>query len=311
MTINLKSFKNPLFLIILLTLFCIFQTKVVYAKGATTSNTNAQFSITPQFTNGQTNLRLGYYHMQVKKGGSYRLRVRIFNHNQYSSVYFQAQLRNAATTTQGQINYAASQHLHHIPRNYKPLPILSINGTKKRILVQAHSYKNVVFKLKVPTAGFRGTVVGGIYVTRQNTPTGTAQTKDYDEINNIFSMTLPVFLSQNFNSKYSPKLVLSKISSTSRNSRHAVLSVKVLNTSPVVFGAMRLNIKLLSQKKVLYKKKLTNLQMAPYSKLPLSLRLLNTPKLKGTYSLTVVIHSGNFNKKIIQKFKIDAHGIVH
>lgn len=300
MILNFKLSKVQIFSTMLLTLFGIFTTSTTGVKADTASNTDAQFSITPHFTSSQTDTQLGYYHMRVKKGKIYHLRVRIFNNNKTQNVHFQVQLCNASNTAQGQITYASSQKTKTAPHNYKSLTSLSITELKKKVLIPAHSYKDVLFKFKVPAGGFKGTIVGGIYVTRQNVQAKNNRTGTSNGITNTFSMTLPIFISQNFMQKISPVLLLKKTNIFSSAS-HVYLTTTLLNNSPVIFGKTRLNIELSVHKKTIYKKTLKNIQMAPYSELPLVLQLTAQIKPHKKYLLIIEVHSGNFTKKIVKK----------
>lgn len=299
------SYKYVVFTSLIIALFFFlgfFTIDTAHVWADTRSNTEPQFSVVPQFSPEQTDIQLGYYHLQVKRGEKYPLRVRIFNNNQTSSVYFQVQLRNAGSTAHGQIAYATSQQLKDIPRNYKPLTALSATENKRKVLVPAHSYKDVLLKLKIPTKGFKGTVAGGILVTRLTAQADKIQSESSSSnVTNKFSMTLPVLVSQDFTQKIAPVLSLRKVAIVS-SGRQSYLSVALLNRSPVIFGKIHLHIKLSVHKKTIYNKSLKDFQMAPYAVLPLLLKLPMQDKQSKKYSLTIEIHSGKFNKKIVHQW---------
>ncbi|WP_436667636.1 DUF916 and DUF3324 domain-containing protein [Latilactobacillus sakei] len=264
----------------------------------------AEFTITPVYGAGQSDKAAGYFSITAKPGESYPLTVNVQNLNTKQANDFDAQVVKASTSNSGTIDYGVSTQ--KMTKTKAPfLPDLVSKATRKQsITLEPGASKNVTFQVKVPEKGFKGLILGSVYVKRTSTHQTTPK-KSFG-IQNAFAMTVPVLISQDLNNRPTPKVVLTSAKLVASSGVPQVTG-RIANTAPTMFGKIKINawVTKRGQTKKLYQKKADKYEMAPRSTFLYSIDTNNQLLPVGRYTMHVKMTSGKktFNSK--HNFTVD------
>ena len=272
-------------------------TQKVHAEGA-------EFSVNPVYTDGQTDKRLGYLSIKADDAKTYPLTVEVQNLNTKQSNTFDAQLVAASTTDNGTIDYTPGKQV--MVKSKAPLlPDLVAKADRKQsFTIDAGATKKVTFQVKIPKKGFKGTILGSIYVKR--TSSQQSEKKGFG-VTNSFAMTVPTVLSQDFGQKITPKLSITMAKLESGSGGVPQVVARIANHDPVMFGQIKMNawITKQGQTKKLYKKNAEKLAMAPRSTFKYAIDTNNKLLPKGKYTYHVKMVSGKKTFNLKRNFTVD------
>lgn len=263
----------------------------------------AEFTVTAQYGAGQTDASLGYFSIKAEKGQSYPITVNVQNLNTQEANDFDAKLVAASTSNNGTIDYTPS-HQKMVKTKAPLLPDLAPKVERKQSFTLAPgASKEITFNLKVPDKGFKGTLLGSVYVKR--TSNHEAQKKGFG-INNSFAMTVPALLSQNFDKKITPKLSVTMAKLEANGGVPQVVG-QIANSEPTMFGKIKLNawVTKKNQTKKLYQKSANKLSMAPRSTFEYAIDTNNQILPKGQYTYHVKMVSGKKTFNLKRNFTVD------
>ncbi|WP_208421893.1 DUF916 and DUF3324 domain-containing protein [Latilactobacillus fragifolii] len=289
---------------VLIVLFCLMAfliafshfTQAVHAEGA-------EFTVTPEYGGGQTDASLGYFSIKAENGQTYPLTVNVQNLNMEKANDFNAQLVAASTSNSGHIDYTPT-HQKMVKTKAPLLPDLVKKGADQQSFSLAPgALKKVTFMIKVPDKGFKGTVLGSIYVKR--TSNNEVSKKGFG-INNRFAMTIPVVMTQDFDQKLTPKLSLTMAKVEATSGVPQVVG-RIANSAPTMFGQIKLNawVTRKNQTKKLYEKRAAKLSMAPWSTFKYAIDTNNQILPKGQYTYHVKMVSGKKTFNLKRNFTVD------
>lgn len=263
----------------------------------------AEFTVTPEYGVGQTDKSLGYFSIKAENSQTYPLTVNVQNLNTKQANDFDAQLVAASTSNNGNIVYTPGSQV--MAKSKAPLlPNLVAKADRKQsFTLEAGASKNITFNIKIPKNGFKGTILGSIYVKR--TSSHETQKKGFG-INNSFAMTTPAIVSQDFDTKIMPKLSLTSAKLESGSGVPQVIG-RIQNSEPVMFGQIKMNawITKKDQSKKLYKKSAEKLSMAPRSTFDYAIDTNNELLPKGQYTYHVKMVSGKKTFNLKRNFTVD------
>lgn len=269
----------------------------VHAEGA-------EFTITPQFGAGQTDSSVGYFSIKADDDQTYPLTVNVQNLSTKTEHTFTAKLVAASTTNSGSIDYTPNNQL--MTKSKAPLlPDLAATKSdrKQTFTLEPGASKDITFNVKVPKKGFKGTILGSVYVKRASSETTQ---KSGVGINNQFAMTMPVILAQNFDQKVKPKLSLTMAKMKSGTGAPQVVG-RIENSAPTMFGQIKMHAWLTKQgqTKKLYQKSATKLAMAPRSTFEYAIDTNNKLLPAGKYTYYVKMKSGEKTFNLKHNFTVD------
>lgn len=288
-------------LIVLLGLMCLLVGIGSFAQAVQAEG--AEFTVTPEYGLGQTDASLGYFAIKAEKGQTYPITVNVQNLNMKKTNDFNAQLVAASTSNSGSIDYTPT-HQKMVKTKAPLLPdLVSKEARKQSLTLAPGASKKVTFKVKVPRAGFRGTILGSVYVKRMS---NNEPQKQGFGIKNSFAMTIPIVMTQDFNRKITPKLTLTKTKLISNGGVPQVVG-QIANHEPTMFGQIKMYawITQKNDTKKLYQKNAEKLAMAPRSTFNYAIETNNKILPKGQYTYHVKMVSGKKTFNLKQRFTVD------
>jgi len=288
-------------LITMLSLMCLLVgigsfAQAVHAEGA-------EFTVTPEYGLGQTDASLGYFAIKAEKGQTYPITVNVQNLNTKKTNDFNAQLVAASTSNSGSIDYTPT-HQKMVKTKAPLLPdLVSKEARKQSLTLAPGASKKVTFNVKIPQNGFKGTILGSVYVKR--TSNNEPQKKGFG-IKNSFAMTVPIVVTQDFDQKITPRLTLTKTKVDSSSGVPQVVG-QIANHEPTMFGQIKMHawITKKNQTKKIYRKNAEKLSMAPRSTFNYAIETNNKILPKGHYTYHVKMVSGKKTFNLKQHFTVD------
>lgn len=228
------------------------------------------------------------------------------NTNQETIV--QAKIVTAKTNDNGNIDYSLKnmKQDHSAAITFNDLATLS----DEDISLSGNEKKQIVCEIEMPSMGFDGEVLGGIYFEEEESEDRILP------INTHFFQVIKVLVNET-NKKVAPKLELEKVMIAQRNRRNVVL-VNIQNTQPAIVENLDIKAKLYyeNEQKPRYESHQSQLKMAPNTNFDYKIDLKAQPFLAGHYKVNVQAVNNNqiwhweekftINKKEAQKYNSTA-----
>lgn len=266
--------------------------------------TNTNFSVTPVFSEAQTDTTLDYFNLVVAPDQHYPLTVTVENTSRTKVMTFDAKLVAATTSSQGKIDYTPST-TKNATNGSMLLPNLAANQkTHQKITLNPLAKGQVTFEIQIPNSGLQGTVLGSVFVQQHTTQ---QQDKSTVGIQNQFAITTPVILKPVNSAKLMPNLEMNQVHFKQINNTGQI-TADIVNKAPVMFGKIQLTADLYQKgvKKARFTKHAENLEMAPNSTLAYPFTIPIQKLNAGQYTLKVTLSSGPKTFHLKQTFTIKA-----
>lgn len=257
----------------------------------------SDFTVVPNYGAGQTNQDAGYFSIKAENEKTYPIKVTIFNLSKKEDNTFSIQLVQASTTNNGRIDYTPSKENKINSGDISIIDLAEKNKRKQQVTIKANESREVEINLKVPKEGFKGTLLGSIYVKKM-----PKEQKEVEGIGviNAFAMTIPIIMSQDFDKKIAPQLELTDAKLVSDTGVPKVVG-EVSNFAPTMFGQIFVKAWVTEGKKSdkLFESEADSYEMAPNSSFQFTLDTKNHLLKPGTYTYHMVMKSGEktFNLK--------------
>lgn len=249
--------KNKLLMGFLL-LFALFGfTRLTPVAAA---DNGANFTIAPVYPSNQTDKALGYFRLETPADYKGQLQVTVANLDEQKTRTFRVSPVAATTSDEGQINYTPSSAKPDPSAQYVLTQFLSKPVT---VTLEPRTQKTVTFEYQIPKKGFKGTLLGSIYVL--DTTASDQKTKGF-ALKNRFAMALGVSMSMDIKHMMAPDLKLGAIKASTRQNK-PIVAARLRNVKPSYFRKMSVTTKITKagQTRRLYQGKLTGGSMAPNS----------------------------------------------
>ncbi|WP_125570869.1 DUF916 and DUF3324 domain-containing protein [Lacticaseibacillus songhuajiangensis] len=231
----------------------------VYAASSSNSS-GAGYTVTPVIESNQINDLTSYFDVLVKPGSTQNLSVNITNTTN-ADKKLRVSLTSAYTTDSGVIGYDPNTKTDPSAKYY-----LSKLGSKPvNVTVPAGKVGKVTMKVNVPKNGFKGVLLGSVYVADR---TKRATNNKGMTINNRYALVVGVQMQTTKLAQQSvrPDLKLMNIQPGMQNNKPAVLAT-IQNYTPTFFGQMDIvgKVSWRNSSKTLFQTKQYNYAMAPTS----------------------------------------------
>jgi len=250
------------------------------------------FTATPVFKAG-TPPTTSYFDLTVKPGTTEPLAVQVQNTGK-APVTLNVQMINAYSQSNGQVGYAPNQ-FRDPSAQYQ---LTDFTPGKQVVTLQPGTKQIVSFPAKIPTGGFRGQILGGIYVENPKPTNPDAQIK------NQFAVLIGVRL-QTSTTLIAPDLKLTRVEAQRQDNQFAVIN-HIQNFEPRLFGglAIEATITKVGDNQPVVSRKVKDYQMAPNSDLAFGVY----PKslAPGDYTSTIDATAGKLHWHFSQKFTVTA-----
>lgn len=241
----------------------------------------------------------------VKPGQTLKIKL-LFSNNSSKSQNISITSHTAFTGDAGIIQYNLQNPGH---RYFGKIDFNKLLAGPKKIKLNAHEKTTKMYTLTSPQQHFKGTVLGGIYVSQlvnqQSKGNDSSKNRAYVGYKNILAYEIPIILKQS-NRIVHTKLKLKKIVCQVNNSTPVVLA-RIANITPTVFSHLKLKTKIISQQnqKVVFQSNQGNISMSPLSYFDNHL-ILNKSLSAGRYVLKMKAQSGKRHWCFSKTFKVNA-----
>ena len=283
---------NYLLLTLLFSIFTGTMALFGTADASTSTNTGANFTVTPVYPSNQVGGQLGYFQLKTTPRQTGTIGIKISNYGS-TNQNLTVTPTKATTNDNGQIEY--------VPNDRKLLKqaqssIPQLMSAAQTVTIPAKSSKTITFDYTVPKQGFRGMLLGGFYVLSNNRQTG-----QNTNVINRYAMVVGISMSDDSPNKLVPRLSAGKVK-VSNNGNNTTITTPIKNTVATYFRKMTINTTVTKKghSKVLYHKQLSNGSMAPTSYFNYSLPIGKKVSTPGHYVEHIRIkengHAWSFNR---------------
>jgi hypothetical protein len=249
--------KNKL--LMSLVLVCAFL-GIAGAHTVHAADTGAKFTVSPVYPANQADKTLGYFQLETPADSKGSLQVNVANLDPDKTRVFKVTPVAATTSDAGQINYTPSSAKPDASAQYVVTQFLTRSVT---ITLAPKTQKTVTFAYQIPKDGFKGTLLGSIYVL--DTSSGEQKSKGF-ALNNRFAMALGLSMTMNRDQVVAPDLRLGTVKAQTHQNK-PVVAARLRNVKPSYFRNMTVDAKITKngQNDSLYTAKLADGSMAPNS----------------------------------------------
>ncbi|USS90361.1 WxL protein peptidoglycan domain-containing protein [Fructilactobacillus carniphilus] len=241
----------------------------------------SDFSVTPQLGGLPLQKGAGYFALRSKDHTTYKLPLLVTNDSN-QQLHVTTRLNNAVTSPNGTINYQDSSAQ---PRGKQSLTNKVIGKRTKHVTVAPHSNQVVTYQINSGNQG-RGITLGGI--------TATAPVGQTNHVQNDVTFVTGVSLNAQKNQPNLQQLRLTKVE-VAPLATSATVVARISNNHPQLLQHLRGKITLEQGSKIISSKRLTNVNIAPNSRVKFDL----PPKKVATGNYQVVVklqgHGQNLN----------------
>lgn len=219
-----------------------------------------------------------YYDLKVAPGSSQKLVLKLRN-TSTKDIKVNVEANNGITNQNGAIDY--SKHGEKLLGGPSFEELIS---KSQKISLKPEEEKDVTFELKIPKAGFDGTVLGGFYCYEDTE--GKEEQSTGFTLNNKFAYTIGAKLICS-GKKVQPDFALTKVTPGLDNGYLTVFA-DLENSQPILMSKldMHATVTKKGQKDVL-KEMNKKVSFAPRTKFSLPISWNNDPLKKGTYELVI------------------------
>lgn len=263
------------------------------------SGDGAGFTVKAILPDNQANSDVSYFDLNVEPGQKQELQIQVSNLEQKEKT-LKVQPNTAFTNSNGVIEYSKANLKKDSSAQYTFRELMSKTQTVK---LAAGATQTLTFELTVPKNGFRGSVLGGFYVTPVEDKAATKDSSGGMQINNKFAMLVGAHLHGKGTAM--PVLKLNKVKPTLDNKQPVVLA-NLQNTEPVAFGGLTVDAKITKKgdSKVLYQRKKDKMQMAPNSNFDYAINIDEQGFKTGTYTLKMTAKAAGKTWNFTRDFKV-------
>lgn len=227
---------------------------------ASSGSAGAGYTVSPVIGSNQISDVTSYFDLLVQPGSQQDLTVNISNTTS-ADKHLRVSLTSAFTQDNGQIGYAPNKKTDASAEYY----LRKLGSKPINVTVPAGKMGKVTMKVNIPKNGFKGVLLGGIYVydldKRRSSSNGMT-------INNRFALVVGVQLQTTKLAQQSvrPELKLMSVAPGMQNNKPAVLAT-IQNDTPTFFGQMDVvgKVSWRNSDKTLFTTKQYNYAMAPTS----------------------------------------------
>lgn len=255
---------------------------------AATSTPASSFVLTPLLPKDQLDKQAGYFNLKVTPGSTRELKVSVSNPSK-STITLEVTPVNATTSDAGSVAYVPSNRQDpSATTTFKDMTSAGVT-----VQLAAHQAKTVGFTVTIPKNGFKGEVLGGLFVTN---PTASATKPTNDQgfvLKNRYAEVTAVALWCQPQETIPVQLVLDQVKVTTDNGQ-PVLFAKLRNLAPTLFGQLTIQARVIDRvtRKTVATQRLKSGSMAPNSWFNYHVALGSDRLAAGNYQLKLHLTSG-------------------
>ncbi|MFC6180121.1 DUF916 and DUF3324 domain-containing protein [Lactiplantibacillus daowaiensis] len=268
---------------------------------AATKPTN--FVATPFLPKNQLSKKAGYFDLKVTPGQTQVLKLAVTNPGDTARTLEVIPV-NATTSDAGSVVYIPSTRRDPSAQT----TFTALTSGAMTIKLAPHQGKTVTFRTKIPAGGFRGQVLGGLFVTDPKATVPKPKSKKQNfRLQNRYAEVTAVSLTCQPKKAIPITLKLAAVKVGLQNNTPMVFA-KIRNLAPVLFGQLQIQaqVRQKSTGRVITTQHLKQGSMAPNSWFNYGVKLGSKDLAAGTYSLDLHLTSGTRHWHFKQNFVLSA-----
>ncbi|MFD1454515.1 DUF916 and DUF3324 domain-containing protein [Levilactobacillus lanxiensis] len=260
------------------------------AAPASAAKVPANFAATPLLPKNQISTKAGYFDLKVTPGATQVLKLSVTNPSDNTRT-LQVIPVNATTADSGNAVYIPSKRTDASAQT----TFTKMTSGPVTITLAPRQGKTVTFHTQIPTAGFSGEVLGGLFVTDPHATKAQTENGDASDfrLNNRYAEVTAVALQCQPNQTFRTQLKLAGVGVRQPNT-HPTAFARIRNLTPALFGRMDIAARVMqnSTGKQIATENLHNGSMAPNSWFDYQVGLGSKKLTAGKYTLKLHVTSG-------------------
>lgn len=269
-------------------------------KAAQTPPTN--FFATPLLPKNQLTTKAGYFDLKVMPGTTQNLKLAVTNPGNKQKT-LQVIPVNATTADSGNAVYVPSNRTDPSAQT----TFTKMTSGAVTVTLAPHQGKTVTFKTTIPTNGFQGEVLGGLFVTDPQASAAAIKNGGSSSfrLHNRYAVVTAVALWCHPNQRLTTMLKLGKVTIANPDT-NPMVQAQIRNLTPALFGDLQGTARITSAKtgKQVARQDLKNGSMAPNSWFNYGVPLGNKPLAAGQYTLNLHLTSGKRVRDFSHSFSL-------
>ena len=260
------------------------------------------FVLTPLLPKNQLDKQAGYFNLKVTPGATQEFRVAVSNPGK-TALTLQVTPVNATTSDAGNVAYVPSNRQD--PSATTTFTKMTTAGVTVKLA--AHRAKTVAFKTTIPKTGFKGEVLGGLFVTNLSASATKPTTSQGFMLKNRYAEVTAVALWCQPQITIPVKLALDQVKVTPTNGQPVVFA-KLRNLTPTLFGQLDIKAQVIQRAtgKTIATQRLKSGSMAPNSWFNYQVALGTQQLAAGKYQLKLHLSSGQRVWNFTREFTLTA-----
>jgi len=268
-------------------------------QAAQTKPTN--FVATPFIPKNQLDKKAGYFDLKVTPGATQVLKLAVANPGATKRTLKIVPI-NATTADSGNAVYVPSNRTDPSAQT----TFTKMTTSAVTITLAPHQGKTVTFRTKIPAGGFRGQVLGGLFVTdlQATKPKPEKQSQNF-RLNNRYAEVTAVSLQCQPKEVLPIQLRLASVN-VGLQGEQPLAFAKMRNLTPKLFGQLTIQARVIQDKtgQQVATQTAKNGSMAPNSWFNYGVKLGNKTLSAGQYTLKLHLTSGQRKWNFSQQFKL-------
>lgn len=296
---NLNRFKW--WFVAFLTLVSLLGGESIISARAAQTPSEANFATTPLLPKNQLSTKVNYFDLKVQPGSNQALRIAVTNPTN-SAITLKIMPVNATTSDAGSAVYVPS---NRAADSSAQATFTKMTSGPVTLRLAAHQGKTVTFTTRIPSGGFTGEVLGGLFVT--NPKASSTPSTSHFRFQNRYAEATAVALWCQPNPNLPINLKLANVAVKQQNGQPKVLA-KLRNVTPLLFGNLKIQARVIRTRtgKQVLTQSLKNGSMAPNSWFNFGVGLGKRPLAAGKYTLKLHLTSGKRVWNFSQPFTLSA-----
>lgn len=285
---------------------CLFGGKVAHAAQQHAIQNGAGYTVQMVRPSHQVNPAAGYFDLKTQPGERQQLVV-ILHNLQTQPQKLNVAINQAYTNGDGVIDY--NDH------TVKPDPTLQVqlktifDRPQQTVTLPANGSKRVALTYEAPAAPFKGTVLGGLYVTQ--TQPGKKVGKGKVTIRNVFAYAISIEMRESLKT-IRPVMKMHQIT-VAQDNRRNMTTATLQNSQPTVMEQLRTQATITKpgSSRVLIHQKKVGMGMAPNSRFNYRIPWGKTTLKPGEYTLHLTAQAKNGQWTFTRNFTVTQKQLNH
>lgn len=300
-------------IILVFSVFFFFQLFLIpeYSTYGEGNSPTTMYEVKPLLNEDQKNMGIDYFYFNVQPNDNKEIFIEIINHADISEI-FEVQINEAVTNSNGFIDYSIGKKTSTTESKVDFDSV--VDNTIQSITVEAHGTKKVSFTLKIPEREFEGILLGGIYVSKQETENQNAndESKEGLQIKQSLAYAVAIMLQERIPYTEGKDLRMHSLK-VDVSDNQSILTFSLENPHPNILNKVQMITEIYKDgEEIIYATlKKENMSFSPNDLFDLKVPWDQTEIIEGEYRAVTVFTSGEEHWEFEYLFSVTKEDIVN